>query len=418
MQLPFSSFFAKAVSGGKASGVKEHLFTWEGLDRNRAKQVGQMRAANESLVEVTLRRQGIKLVKLSKQKIASGRKVTLKDLLGFTQQLASLIKAGIPLVQCFEIIAAGHPNPRLGRILDAIRKDVTEGTKTSQALRKHPNQFSDLYCDLFEAGEDSGALETILRRLADYQEKSVAIRKKIKGALTYPAAVIVVASVVVSIIMIFVVPVFSKMFHSFGAQLPYPTLVVIAVSNFFVKFWYLILGVVVGTAYFIGRALTVSQKARDFRDHLLLKLPVFGNLVEKGALARWARTMATMFNAGVPMTDALDAVAGAAGNAKFRDATRKIQADVTTGTALNVAMQVTGVFPQMFLMMAKSGEESGSIDEMMTNIADLYENEVDEIAKNLSSLMEPMIIAFLGIIIGGLVVALYMPIFKMGSVVK
>ena len=396
----------------------EKTFAWSGVDRNRAKQAGEMRAASQAIVEATLRRQGITVTLIKKKRAARRKAIKLKDLMTFSRQLLAMLRAGVPLVQGFDIVGGSHPNPTLGAILGKIRRDIETGTSTSDALRKYPQQFNALYCDLFEAGEKSGALETILERIADYQEKTYNIRKKIKGALTYPIAVMSVATIVVAVIMIFVVPTFKHIFSSFGATLPLPTLVVIAISNFFVKFWWMIFGGLGAGIYFLVQSVKRSPKVKIAFDRAVLKIPVFGDLMLKGILARWARTFATMFAAGVPMVDALHAVAGAAGNAIYRNATMAVAEEISKGTSLRVAMMETGVFPKVFLQMIEIGESSGSIDSMMMKIADLYEGEVDEITKNLSSLMEPIIISFLGIVIGGLVVALYMPIFKLGNIVK
>ncbi|MBW4049428.1 MAG: type II secretion system F family protein [Proteobacteria bacterium] len=407
-----------ALSSYKSASSTEKLFAWSGIDRNRHKQVGEMRAASANVVMAALRRQGITMTKVNTKKLRRGKTIRLKDLMTFSRQLTAMLKAGVPLVQALSIVGSSHPNPSMGALVLAIRDDLETGTSFSNALRKYPRHFNALYCDLVAAGEDSGTLELVINRLADYQEKTYEIRKKIKGALTYPIAVLTVAAVVVTVIMIFVVPVFSETFKSFGAALPAPTLAVIAISNFFIHEWYVLLGITVGGGYFGLSAWKRSAKFQAAVDRWLLKLPVFGNLIEKGALARWSRTLATMFSAGVPMVDAMDAVAGAAGNDVFRKATIAIQTDITTGTSMAVAMQSTGVFPPLMLQMTQIGEETGSMDDMMSKVADFYESEVDEIAKNLSSLMEPMIISILGILIGGLVIALYLPIFKLGAVVK
>lgn len=409
---------ATSLSLGRKSAGGEALFAWEGMDRNRHKQVGEMRAASVNVVTASLRRQGITITKVSKKRLRRGKAIKLKDLMTFSRQLTAMLKAGVPLVQSLAIVGSSHPNPSMGAMVLAIRDDLETGTSFSNALRRYPRHFNALYCDLVAAGENSGTLEVVINRLASYQEKTYEIRKKIKGALTYPIAVIVVAAIVVTVIMLFVVPVFAKTFKSFGADLPTPTLAVIAMSNFFVRDWYILLAIVGGGGYFGFNAWKRSAKVQAAVDRWLLKIPIFGNLIEKGALARWSRTLATMFSAGVPMVDAMDAVAGAAGNDVFRKATLAIQSEITTGTSMAVAMQSTGVFPPLMLQMTQIGEETGSMDDMMSKVADFYESEVDEIAKNLSALMEPMIISILGILIGGLVIALYLPIFKLGAVVK
>ncbi len=407
-----------AQLGRSRLGAKQDaVYAWEGLDRNRHKQRGELRAASPTIVEVTLRRQGITMTSAKKKRHLGGTKIKLKDIMTFSRQLEAMLRAGLPLVQAVDIVSQGHPNPRMGALLAQVRMAMEEGNSFSNALRQHPKYFNALYCDLVQAGEASGALDTVIGRLADYQEKSYALRKKIKGALTYPIAVIVVASIVVAIMMIFVVPVFSSTFKSFGAQLPLPTQVVVAISNFMVHDWYVLFGSIGGAIYLAYRSWKQSQKVQDRVDGWLLQLPVFGNLISKGALARWARTMATMFDAGVPMAEALDAVGSASGNAVYRKATDVISTEVMKGASFKVAMESTGVFPKMFLQMAQIGEETGSIGAMMSKIADFYEQEVDEITKSLSSLMEPFIISVLGIVVGGLVVALYLPIFELGKVV-
>jgi type IV pilus assembly protein PilC len=376
-----------------------------------------MRAGGESVVSASLRRQGILVQKVRKRRVSGGSSVKPKDIAIFTRQLATMMRAGVPLLQSFDIVARGSTNPRVTKLLNDIRGDVETGTSLSQAFRRHPLYFDALYCNLVEAGESAGILETLLDRLATYQEKTLAIKQKIKGALSYPISVLVVAMIVVSVIMIKVVPTFKDVFTSFGAELPAPTLVVIAISEFFVSYWWIIFGTLGGGLYFFFQTWKRSVKMQHAMDRILLKMPVFGQLIYKSSVARWTRTLSTMFAAGVPLVDALDSVGGAAGNAVFAEATEQIQKDVSTGTSLTVAMQSTNIFPVMVLQMASIGEESGALDGMLAKAADIYEEEVDEIVKALSSLMEPIIIVFLGTLIGGIVVAMYMPIFKLGSVV-
>lgn len=328
-----------------------------------------------------------------------------------------MMRAGVPLLQSFDIVARGSTNPRLTRLLNDIRQDVETGTSLSSAFRKHPMYFDALYCNLVEAGESGGILEALLDRLAIYQEKTVAIKNKIKSALTYPIAVLVVAFIVVAVIMIFVIPAFKEVFTSFGADLPLPTLIVIAMSEFFVKWWWAVFGGLGGGVYFFLQSWKRSEQMQKRMDRLLLKIPVFGDLMYKSAVARWTRTLSTMFAAGVPLVEALDSVGGASGNAVFAEATEQIQRDVSTGSALTTSMQTTGIFPTMVLQMASIGEESGSLDHMLGKAAEFYEDEVDEAVKGLSSLMEPFIIVILGGLIGGIVVSMYLPIFKIGSVV-
>ncbi|HMW24265.1 MAG TPA: type II secretion system F family protein, partial [Burkholderiaceae bacterium] len=375
------------------------------------------RAGGEAMVSASLRRQGILVSKIKKRRTSGGKSIKGKDIAVFTRQLATMLRAGVPLLQAFDIVARGSPNPRLTRMLTDIRSDVETGTSLSAAFRKHPLQFDALYCNLVEAGEAAGILETLLERLATYQEKTIELQNKIRSALIYPVAVLVVAFVVVAVIMIFVIPSFKEIFRSFGAELPLPTLIVIAMSEFFVEHWFLIFGGIGFGVYMFLESWKRSPKMQMTMDRLLLKVPIFGPLVHKAAVARWSRTLSTMFAAGVPLVEALDSVGGAAGNAVFAEATEQIQRDVSTGSALTSSMQTTGVFPNMVLQMSSIGEESGSLDQMLGKVADFYEAEVDEAVKGLSTLMEPIIIVILGVIIGGIVVSMYLPIFKLGQVV-
>jgi type IV pilus assembly protein PilC len=400
-----------------AKKPQEFVFEWEGKDRNGKVVRGEMRAGGEAMVGASLRRQGILVNKVKKRRISGGSSVKPKDIAIFTRQLATMMRAGVPLLQSFDIVGRGATNPRVTKLLNDIRSDVETGTSLSAAFRKHPMHFDTLYCNLVEAGEAAGILETLLDRLATYQEKTIAIKQKIKSALTYPTAVLVVAFVVVAVIMIFVIPAFKEVFTSFGADLPAPTLMVMAMSEFFVSYWWAIFGSVGGGLYFFFQTWKRSEVMQKRMDRLLLKMPVFGSLLYKSAVARWTRTLSTMFAAGVPLVEALDSVGGAAGNAVFAEATEQIQRDVSTGTGLTTSMQSTGLFPVMVLQMASIGEESGSLDHMLSKAADFYEEEVDEAVKALSSLMEPFIIVFLGTIIGGIVVSMYLPIFKLGQVV-
>jgi len=400
-----------------AKSVKDIVFEWEGKDKNGKIVRGEMRAGGEAMVSASLRRQGILTTKVKKRRMSGGSSIKQKDIAVFTRQLATMMKAGVPLIQSFDIVARGSTNPKMTRLLTDIRSDVETGTSLSSAFRKHPLYFDSLYCNLVEAGEAGGILEALLDRLAIYQEKTMAIKNKIKSALIYPVAVLVVAFVVLTVIMIFVIPAFKEVFTSFGADLPAPTLVVIAMSEFFVKYWYLIFGILGGGIYFFLQSWKRSVKMQKAMDRLLLRVPVFGELVNKSCIARWTRTLSTMFAAGVPLVEALDSVGGASGNAVFQEATEQIQKDVSTGAALTTSMQTTGVFPTMVIQMCAIGEESGSLDAMLGKAAEFYEDEVDEAVKGLSSLMEPFIIVILGVLIGGIVVSMYLPIFKLGSVV-
>lgn len=410
---------ATTTAGARNSkqGIKEFIYEWEGKDRNGKIVRGEMRAGGEAVVSASLRRQGILVSKVKKRRTGGGKSIKQKDISVFTRQLATMMRAGVPLLQAFDIVARGSTNPRMTKLLNDIRQDVETGTSLSVAFRKHPMHFDALYCNLVEAGESGGILEALLDRLAIYQEKTVALKGKIKSALTYPIAVMVAAFVVTAIIMIFVVPTFRDVFKSFGADLPAPTLFVIWLSEIFVNYWYIIFAAVGGGVYFFFESWKRSERMQKTMDRLLLKVPIFGPLIYKSAVARWTRTLSTMFAAGVPLVEALDSVGGASGNAVFQEATEKIQRDVSTGASLTTSMQTTGIFPVMVLQMSSIGEESGSLDHMLGKAADFYEEEVDEAVKALSSLMEPLIIVFLGTLIGGIVVAMYLPIFKLGAVV-
>jgi len=404
---------ATAVS----KGVKEFVFEWEGKDRGGKQVRGEIRAAGENQVKSSLRRQGVLPTKIKKRKMRSGKAIAPKDIAIFTRQLATMMKAGVPLLQSFDIVGRGNPNASVTKLLNDVRTDVETGTSLSAAFRKYPLYFNALYCNLVEAGEAAGILESLLDRLATYMEKTEAIKSKIKSALMYPISVVVVAFVVVAVIMIFVIPAFKTVFSSFGADLPAPTLIVIAISEFFVAYWWLIFGGIGGGLYFFFQAWKRNEKMQKFMDRALLKIPVFGALIEKSCIARWTRTLSTMFAAGVPLVEALDSVGGASGNSLYADATEKIQQEVSTGTSLTAAMTNANLFPSMVLQMCSIGEESGSIDHMLGKAADFYEAEVDEMVAGLSSLMEPIIIVFLGTLIGGIVVSMYLPIFKLGQVV-
>ena len=395
----------------------ESVYEWEGKDRNGKIVRGETRAGGENQVVASLRRQGILPSKIKKRRMRSGKKIKPKDIALFTRQLATMMKAGVPLLQAFDIVGRGSTNASVTKLLNDVRSDVESGSSLSAAFRRHPMYFNALYCNLVEAGEAAGILEGLLDRLATYMEKTEAIKSKIRSALMYPIAVLVVAFVVVAVIMIFVIPAFKEVFTSFGADLPGPTLIVMAISEFFVAYWYLIFLGIGGAVYFFFQAWKRSEKMQRFMDKWLLRIPIFGPLIEKSCVARWTRTLSTMFAAGVPLVEALDSVGGASGNAVFAVATEKIQQEVSTGTSLTVAMADANIFPSMVIQMCAIGEESGSIDHMLGKAADFYEAEVDEAVAGLSSLMEPIIIVILGTVIGGIVVAMYLPIFKLGQVV-
>lgn len=408
-----------ATTSPKGSGtvVKDFIFSWEGKDKTGKQVHGELRASGEAIVKATLRRQGILPGKVKKKTYTSGKKITEKDIALFTRQLATMMKAGVPLIQSFDIVGKGHANPSVSKLIFDIRADVETGTSLSQAFRKFPLYFDPLFCNLVAAGEQAGILEDLLSRLATYKEKTVALKAKIKGALFYPAAIIAVAFIVTSIIMIWVVPAFKDVFKSFGADLPAPTLVVVGISDFFVKYFYIIFIGIFGSLYLFFQSWKRSLQVQRAMDKFLLKLPIFGEIVRKASVARWTRTLATMFAAGVPLVESLDSVGGASGNAVYLDATMKIQTEVSSGTSLTIAMQNTNVFPNMATQMVSIGEESGALDAMLGKVADFYEEEVNETVASLSSLMEPIIMVFLGGIIGALVIAMYLPIFKLGSVV-
>jgi type IV pilus assembly protein PilC len=406
-----------ATAAAKAAGPKEFNFLWEGRDKGGKVIRGELRSVSEAAVNATLRRQGIIVQKVKKQKFGSGGKVTEKDISLFTRQLATMMKAGVPLLQCFDIVGKGASNPAVSRLLVELKTEVETGSSLAQAFRKYPLYFDALFCNLVAAGEQAGILETLLDRLASYKEKILAIKSKIKSALFYPIAIVVVAFVITAVIMIFVIPAFKEVFTNFGADLPAPTLMVMAISDWFVDNWYIIFPVIIGSVIGFLEAWKRMLPVQIFMDRLMLKLPVFGDLVLKSTIARWTRTLSTMFAAGVPLVEALESVGGAAGNHVYLTATRKIQQEVSTGTSLTMAMQNSGVFPNMVLQMCSIGEETGALDSMLSKVADFYEAEVDDAVEALSSLMEPMIMVVLGTLIGGMVIAMYLPIFKMGQAV-
>jgi type IV pilus assembly protein PilC len=406
-----------ATATATRKDVKEYTFVWEGVDRNNRQIRGESKAASQTVVTTNLRRQGIRLQKIKKLTFRGGKKVGEREITFFTRQLATMLRAGVPMLQSFEIVARGHSNPRFSRLVMDLKARVESGSSLSQAFREHPIQFDALYCNLVHAGETAGMLDAILDRLATYKEKILAIKSKIKSALFYPISVIVVATLVIWVIMVWVIPAFKTIFASFGADLPVPTLIVMAMSDFVVAWWWLaaivLVGCIVGFTYLHRR----SAALRHTIDRLSLKIPIIGGILEKATVARWTRTLQTMFAAGVPLVESLDAVAGAAGNAVYAVATKRIQTEVSTGTSLTNAMTNSKLFPSMVLQMTQIGEESGSLDNMLGKIAEFYEREVDDAVAALSTLLEPLIIVFLGVVIGGLVVAMYLPIFKLGQVV-
>jgi len=407
-----------AVAKKPAAGdKKEFNYTWSGKDKSGKQVSGQLRAAGESLVVATLRRQGIQVSSVKKVTGRGGKKITEKDITIFTRQLAVMMKAGVPLLQAFDIVGRGHANPSVGKLLLDIKTDVETGSSLGQAFRKYPLYFDTLFCNLVAAGEAAGILDTLLDRLATYKEKILAIKGKIKSALFYPISIIVVALVVTAVIMIFVIPVFKDLFKSFGADLPTPTLVVMAISDWFIGNWWWLFPGIGGGIWFFFYMWKRSVAMQRFIDRLTLRIPIFGEVIRKATIARWCRTLSTMFAAGVPLVESLDSVAGAAGNYVYFEATKRIQAEVSSGTALTQAMTNSNVFPSMVLQMCAIGEESGALDAMLSKVADFFEAEVDEAVDSLSSLMEPAIMVILGGLIGGIVVAMYLPIFKMGQAI-
>ena len=408
---------AAAAGVTKGTASKDITFQWEGKDKTGKTVRGDIRATSESVVNATLRRQGITVLKVKKQKLSKGGKVSAKDIALFTRQLATMMKAGVPLLQSFEIVGKGATNPGVAKLLYDIKTDVETGSTLASAFRKYPLYFDALFCNLVAAGEQAGILETLLDRLATYKEKILAIQQKIKSALFYPVAIVGVAIIITAVIMIFVIPAFKSVFASFGADLPAPTLVVMAISDWMVGNWYVIFPAMIGAIWGFLEAWKRSEAMQIFMDRVMLKLPVFGDLVRKSCIARWTRTLSTMFAAGVPLVEALESVGGAAGNYVYKTATQQIRAEVSTGTSLTIAMQNVNVFPPMVLQMCMIGEETGALDSMLSKVADFFEAEVDDAVEALSSLMEPIIMVVLGTLIGGLVVAMYLPIFKLGAAV-
>ncbi len=399
--------------------VNQTPFQWEGTDSRGKKVKGKTIAANEAAVRAELRHQGVVPLKVRKQSTLFQKKgkVTTADIAIFSRQLATMLAAGIPLVQAFEIVGNGHDNPAMQKLIFAIKQDVEGGSTLAEAIGKHPLHFDDLFVNLVEAGEQAGALETLLDKIATYKEKTEAIKKKIKKALTYPAAVLAVAVIVTTILLIFVIPEFESLFQGFGADLPAFTRIVINISEFVRDQGWLLLLVFVGAVSAYIYMYKRSRKLREFQDRLMLKAPIVGQILVKAAIARFARTLSTMFNAGVPLVEALESVAGATGNIVYENGVLEIRDEVATGQRLQRAMSNTNLFPNMVIQMIAVGEESGSLDEMSSKVADFYEEDVDNAVDNMSSLLEPLIMGILGILVGGLVIAMYLPIFKMGAVV-
>ncbi|AWL00568.1 type II secretion system F family protein [Stutzerimonas stutzeri] len=400
--------------------IRTSVFSWEGTDRKGSKVKGELSGASPALVKAQLRKQGINPQKVRKKSVSlfgAGKKIKPMDIALFTRQMATMMKAGVPLLQSFDIIGEGFDNPNMRKLVDDLKQEVAAGNSFATALRKKPQYFDDLYCNLVDSGEQSGALETLLDRVATYKEKTEALKAKIKKAMNYPIAVVVVAIIVSAILLIKVVPQFQEVFANFGAELPAFTLMVIGLSEALQEWWFIILAGLIAGAFAFKEGHKRSEKFRNWFDRLLLKVPVVGDILYKSSVARFARTLSTTFAAGVPLVDALDSVAGATGNVVFRGATMKVKNDVSSGMQLNFSMRTTGTFPTMAVQMTAIGEESGSLDEMLAKVATFYEDEVDNMVDGLTSLMEPMIMAVLGVLVGGLIIAMYLPIFQLGAVV-
>ncbi|WP_024668375.1 type II secretion system F family protein [Pseudomonas syringae] len=403
-----------------SKAVKVIVYTWEGVDKKGTKTSGELSGHNLALVKAQLRKQGINPTKVRKKSVSifgKGKKIKPLDIAFFSRQMATMMKAGVPLLQSFDIISEGAENPNMRTLVDSLKQEVSAGNSFATALRRKPEYFDELFCNLVDAGEQAGALESLLDRVASYKEKTEKLKAKIKKAMTYPAAVLIVAVIVSGILLIKVVPQFQSIFASFGADLPAFTLMVIGLSDIVQKWWLIIVIAFFATIFMLKRAYKKSQNFRDALDRFLLKLPIIGPLIFKSSVARYARTLATTFAAGVPLVEALDSVAGATGNVVFKNAVNRVKQDVSTGMQLNFSMRSTGVFPSLAIQMTSIGEESGALDAMLDKVATYYEEEVDNMVDNLTSLMEPMIMAILGVIVGGLVIAMYLPIFKLGSVV-
>ena len=397
------------------------IFVWEGTDKQGKKTKGEITSSNPAIAKAQLRSQGINATRVRKKSkglsIGGGGSVKPADVALFTRQMATMMRAGVPLVQAFEIVAEGVDKPKVGELIRAVRNDVASGNSFAVALRKHPRYFDDLFCNLVDAGEQSGSLETMLDRIATYKEKTESLKAKVKKAMTYPIAVLMVAMVVSGILLIKVVPQFQDVFAGFNAELPAFTLFVIGISEFVQAYWLAVIGGIVAAVIAFVTARRRSRGLRDAIDRISLKMPVAGNIIEKSSVARYARTLATTFAAGVPLVEALNSVAGSTGNSVYTNAVYRVRDDVSTGQQLNFSMRNTGVFPNMIIQMVAIGEEAGALDEMLAKSADYYEEQVDNAVDNLTALMEPMIMSVLGVLVGGLIIAMYLPIFQLGAVV-
>ncbi|VVN28213.1 Type II secretion system protein F [Pseudomonas fluorescens] len=400
--------------------AKISVYAWEGTDRKGSKMTGELSGQNPALIKAQLRKQGINPGKVRKKSASIfnlGKRIKAQDIALFTRQMATMMKAGVPLLQSFDIIGEGFDNPAMRKLVDEVKQEIAAGNSFAAALRKKPQYFDELYCNLVDAGEQAGALDTLLERVATYKEKSESLKAKIKKAMTYPLAVVFVAIIVTAILLVKVVPQFESVFKGFGAELPAFTVMIIGLSKFMQDWWWVMLGGLIAAVFGLRHAFKTSQGFRDRTDTWLLKLPLIGTLMYKSAVARYARTLSTTFAAGVPLVEALESVAGATGNIVFKRAVLRIRQDVSTGMQLNFSMRSSGIFPNMAIQMTAIGEESGALDDMLDKVAGFYEDEVDNMVDNLTSLMEPFIMVVLGVVVGGLVVAMYLPIFQLGSAI-
>ncbi len=397
------------------------IFSWEGMDKSGSRIKDNISARTESLARAELRRQGFKVIRIKKKSntlLTFGKKkISTKDIAIFSRQLATMLSAGVPLVQAFDIVGRGHDNPSMQDLLMTIKADVEGGNTLADSLSKHPDQFDELFCNLVHSGEQAGVLESLLHKIAEYKEKTESIKGKIKKALTYPIAVLVVAFIVTAVLLIFVVPQFEELFKGFGAELPAFTQMVVNMSRFFQHYWWMVLGILIAIGFVLGNLKRKSKAFNEGLDRFVLHIPVVGSIIRKAAIARFARTLSTMSSAGVPLVEALQSVSGATGNIVYGNAVLTMRDEVATGHQLQLVMRQLGIFPNMVVQMVAIGEESGSLDNMLGKVADFYEEEVDNAVDSLSSLLEPLIMSVLGIIVGGLIIAMYLPIFKLGSVV-
>jgi len=399
----------------KSLNATEVDYLWQGRDTTGKMINGEIRASSQDQAMQALKKRQLTQITLKKLRTVRARRITKKDVAYFTRQLATLLKAGLPLLQSMDIVVQGHENPAFSKLISDIKLNVQSGSSLSQALRAHPSYFDPLYCNLIAAGEQTGVLDDLLERLATYKEKQIALAAKLRGAMIYPSIILLVVFAVITIIMVFVIPTFKEIFSSFGAELPMPTLVIMRISEFFVKFWFLIIGIPLFGVLFYLYMLKRSDHLHHFHDKMLLRLPIVGSIFKRAAIARWSRTLATMFGSGVPIVDSLESVAGSAGSWPYAQGTQYIKNEVIKGSNLTSAMRQTNLFPNMVTQMVGSGEESGSLDKMLNKVSDFYENEVDEKVSNLSTVLEPLIIIVLGVIICVVLVAMYLPLFKLGQ---